>query len=751
MDLKPSKQSGKSSHVRQRRQRMIHSCLFLWVDGSIEQINEDYENTLKQIRTVTGDVNVFTERDACIDFLTDAQEDIKSFLIVKDTMFQQIMLLINDIPQLDGVYVLNDTEILHEQWVQKCDKVKSIHSNIDDLCQKLQIRSKQSNQDSIPMSFLTASAITSTGDLNQLEPTFMYTQIFKDILLDMEHGKQAIKRFTTYCRHNDCLSPTNIDHFEKEYHAQSAIWWYTFPSNIYSILNYALRSMESDTIINMGFFIHDLHQQIQQLHQQQVHSYHGEPFIVYRGQGLSTANFEKLKKTEAGLISFNSFVSTSTKQDIAIGLAYSASENVDMVGILFIMFIDPYVKSTPFASIKEKSYFKEEDEILFSMHTVFRVLEIKQMHYNNQLYQIEVHLTSDEDPQLRLLTDRIREEVSGTGWQRLGLLLLKIGQFNKAEELYNVLLEQTPNEDEKLYYYSQLGMVYLNQGNYEKAISYHKQLLETREKTRPLYHPNSASSYNNIGSVYASMGEYSKALSFYKKALEIHEKTLPSNHPNLATSYNNTGSVYNQMGEYSKALSFYEKALEIREKTLPSNHPDLATSYSNIGYAYNKFGEYSKALSFYEKALEIHEKTLPSNHPDLATSYNNIGSVYNQMGEYSKALLYYEKDVTICQNTLHSIHPLLAASYNNIGYAYNKLGEYSKALSFYEKALEIREKTLPSNHPDLATSYSNIGSAYDKMAEYSKALSFYEKALKIWQKTLPSNHPDIGRSYNNIG
>ncbi|CAF0816398.1 unnamed protein product [Adineta steineri] len=708
-------------------------------------------------------------------------------------MAQYIMPLINDIPQLHSVYIFSNNESQHEEWTTEWQKIKSVHTNIDDLCHVLKIGIKQFNQDSIPMSFITVNEMASTGNLNQLEPTFMYTQIFKDILLDMKHDEQAIKQFIDYCRKNNSMSPISIDHFETNYQAQSAIWCYT-SLNIYSMLNYALRTLDADIIITMGFFMCHLHQQIQQLHQQQFNTDHGEPFIVYRGQGLMKSDFEKLLKLKGGLMSFNNFLSTSTDKEVSLQFADCALAMPDTVGILFIMSIDPCLKSTPFASIKDESYFKEEDEILFSMHTVFRVSAIKQMDNKNQLYQVELQLTSDDDEQLRLLTDRIREEAgSGTGWQRLGNLLLKIDQFNKAEELYKVLLEQTSDENEKQHYYNQLGyvkdeqgdyekaiwyyeqaleidqktlsstqfslatpynnigFVYDNMGEYSKALSYHEKALEIQQNTLPSNHSSLARSYNNIGAVYDSMGEYLKALSFYEKAFEIRQKSLPSNHPSLATSYNNIGLVYNKMGEYSKALSFYEKALEICQKSLPSNHPSLAASYNNIGSVFHNMGEYSEALSSLEKALEIQQKTLPSNHPSLATSYNNIGLVYNNMGEYSKALSIYEKALEIFQNTLPLDHPLLATSYNNIGMMYKNMGQYLKALSIYEKAVEIWEKSLPSNHPSLAASYNNIGSVYNSMGEYSKALSIYEKALEIWEKTLPSNHPSLAASYNNIG
>ncbi|CAF0749697.1 unnamed protein product [Adineta steineri] len=503
--------------------------------------------------------------------------------------------------------------------------------------------------------------MASTDNLNQLEPTFMYTQIFKEILLDIEYNRKAIKDLAIYCRKfylGNIGQLQVINEFERDYRPQQAIWWYTRECFTYQMLNRALRTLDADTIINMGFFLRDLHQQIQQLFEQQISTYDRKPLVVYRGQGFMKLDFEKLQNTKGGLISFNNFLSTSKNEKLSLSFAIDASTEPDKLGILFIMSIDPSIKLAPFASIKEVSYFKEEEEILFSMHTVFRVGTIKQMGNKNQLYQVELQLTSDDDQQLRLLTDRIREEADGdNGWERLGNLLLKIGQFNKAEELYNTLLEQTPEESEKAFYYNQLGDIHCKQGDYEKAIWYCEQGLRIKQKTFPPNHADFATSYNNIASAYDKIGECSQALSFYEKALEILQKTLPKNHPHLATSYNNIGNVYISMEAYSKALSFYQKALEIRQETLPRNHPDLATSYNNLGGVYYNMGEYSKALSFHEKALEIKQETLPTNHPSLATSYNNIGWIYRNMKDYSKALSNYEHALNIRQRTLPSNHP----------------------------------------------------------------------------------------------
>jgi hypothetical protein len=135
---------------------------------------------------------------------------------------------------------------------------------------------------------------------------------------------------------------------------------------------------------------------------------------VYRGQGLSTADFDKLQKTTGGLMSFNNFLSTSKVREVSLGFAQGVLGKTDTVGILFKMTVNPLVSSTNFAAIREFSYFNTEEEILFSMHTVFRIGEITKMGEDNPLYQVELKLTADDDEQLRTLTERIREETIGS-------------------------------------------------------------------------------------------------------------------------------------------------------------------------------------------------------------------------------------------------------------------------------------------------------------------------------------------------
>jgi tetratricopeptide (TPR) repeat protein len=614
------------------------------------------------LRQVVNTVNTFTDADECINFITDINEE-KTFIIVSGAFSQIMIPIIQEISQVSSVYIFCKNKAWHEQWAQEWPKVRGVYTDITPICEALKQAAHDCDQNSVSISFIKTTDGASNQNLDTLDQSFMYTQILKEILLTIDFEQIHINDFLTYCREQltgNSVELKNVDKLENEYIHHQPIWWYTYDSFLYSMLNRALRLMEVDLIIKVGFFIQTLHNHIAALHSEQYGGHeHSDSFTLYRGQGLSQIDFDQLKQTQGGLLAFNNFLSTSENRDVSLNFARRTIATSTLVGVLFVMKIDPSISATPCANVENVSCYQGEKEILFSMHSVFRIGQVKQIQKNDRLWQVDLILTGDNDPQLNALTTSMREETfSGyKGWYRLGQLMIKLGQFNKAEELYGILLEQTTNEGEKGHLFNQLGYIKDNQGKYEEAIGFYERSLEIYQKTLPENHPSLATSYNNIGLVYDNRGEYAKALSYYEKALEIYQKTLPANHPSLATSYNNIGLVYHNMGEYSKALSYYEKALEIQQKTLPENHPSLATSYNNIGLVYDNMGEYSKALSYYEKDLEISLKTLPANHPDLAISYNNIGSVYYNMGENSKAFSYLERALDIYQRSLPPNHP----------------------------------------------------------------------------------------------
>ncbi|UJR08844.1 hypothetical protein I4U23_013098 [Adineta vaga] len=88
---------------------------------------------------------------------------------------------------------------------------------------------------------------------------------------------------------------------------------------------------------------------------------------------------------------------------------HAVHTNPNSIGIIFQMSINPSIPSAQCASLSKTSYYKSsEQEILFSMHTIFRIDDIKQIDVeNDKFWQVDLTLTNDNDKQLSVLTEKI--------------------------------------------------------------------------------------------------------------------------------------------------------------------------------------------------------------------------------------------------------------------------------------------------------------------------------------------------------
>ncbi|CAF4854916.1 unnamed protein product [Rotaria socialis] len=662
-----------------RKRCLVQTYLLVWLDNKINEFYVSHVDLVAELQRIISSIKTFISPDECIDFLTKI-DNTRVFIIVSDEFGEQLVSKIHNISQINAIYVFGQGRFGHERSTKDWPKVKGIFKEFRAIVKLLKQIVRQSDQDSISIHRTSTMNDTSYLIRDELDQSFMYTQIFKEILLNITFNDKSVNELAEYCRQvstDNNYALANIAKFENEYHLRSPIWWYTYGSFLYSMVNYALRTQETEAMIKMGFFIVDLHRSIEKLHLEQFSKYHEQSFTVYRGQGMSRSYFSKLKQIKSGLMSFNNFLSTTTKKDVSMAFAESALGNPDLVAVIFVIEIDTTIPSTPFAIIDSCSYYETEHEILFSMHTIFRIDEIKQSNINNQVWIVKLILTSGNDKELESLTERMRAETEGlTGWHRLGKLLVKLGEIKKAEELYTALLDQTDDEEDKSVFYYELGRLKAHESDYSSALSLYERALELRQKTVPEKPMDLAQCYSDIGLIYSRQKEYSKALSYHEKALEIRQKILPSNDLVLAISYNSLSLLYEDIGKYSEALLYLSKSLEIRQEALPSTHPDIGNSYYNFSCVYSKLGDYSKALEYQLKAHGIYNRTLPPHHPNLAQSYTTMASVYYNMGEYSKALEYSERGMNIIAKSLPASHPDLSATRMVISEIRSKMDKY---------------------------------------------------------------------------
>ena len=128
------------------RQSIAQNFLLIWVNANIDKSTEDYRSTIRQLRSVVNDINMFTKLDEAVDFLTDINE-MKAFLIVDDSIDEQVMSFIHDIPQLHSVYIFGTKQAQPEQPIKKWVKISGVYTDPTSICEVLHEAAEQCDQD----------------------------------------------------------------------------------------------------------------------------------------------------------------------------------------------------------------------------------------------------------------------------------------------------------------------------------------------------------------------------------------------------------------------------------------------------------------------------------------------------------------------------------------------------------------------------------------------------------------------------
>ena len=129
--------------------QMVQNVLLIWLDGNVDENSSDCRNTITQLRRSMNNINIFTDSEECLQFLTDMQDE-KSCMIISGALGQQIVPRIHDLAQVDTIFIFCGNKKYHEQWAKNWAKIKGVFTEITPICEALKTTAKQCEQDAIP-------------------------------------------------------------------------------------------------------------------------------------------------------------------------------------------------------------------------------------------------------------------------------------------------------------------------------------------------------------------------------------------------------------------------------------------------------------------------------------------------------------------------------------------------------------------------------------------------------------------------
>ena len=251
--------SNNTSH-RSHSQRFTQSYYLVWLDENINQNDENCHNIIMNFKQIADTIETFIDVDDCIDFITDHSDEV--IMIASKACALQLLPAATSIVQVKSIYIFGQNTTVHTTWTHKCSKLKGSFTDVGSICEILKETLKSHEHDEISISFAKSESQNSNTNKNTLDCSFMYTQILKEILLTIDFNDAHFNDFLTFCRTalaGNTRELRNIDRIQNEYRKREPIWWYTYESFLYSMLNKALRLMNIDILVKMAFFVCDLH------------------------------------------------------------------------------------------------------------------------------------------------------------------------------------------------------------------------------------------------------------------------------------------------------------------------------------------------------------------------------------------------------------------------------------------------------------------------------------------------------------
>ncbi|SFU53490.1 Tetratricopeptide repeat-containing protein [Pustulibacterium marinum] len=186
-------------------------------------------------------------------------------------------------------------------------------------------------------------------------------------------------------------------------------------------------------------------------------------------------------------------------------------------------------------------------------------------------------------------------------YRYIASLQSKLGLYFESEATVLQALRMLP-ENEATYesltgLYNQLGIIYKERDQFEEARSYYEKSRSFSTKPDHLQ-----TIQNNVANVYVEAGNYPKAISLFEDLLSRIDSIADTK--DYARALDNLGKTLTLQHD-AHALSYLQRGLDLR--TQLNYATGIYSSYYHLAIYYQTFGQHSKALYYASQALAIAE------------------------------------------------------------------------------------------------------------------------------------------------
>lgn len=387
------------------------SCTILFADensvpNDIEEItvilladrfncNVESHTMIHEIKTLNCHLEFFHSMHDLNNYLSAVNNE-KLILIVSDYFSALVFGCIDDLLAIPYIYILtteNRTHY-HVSWITSYSNVRGAFDDmkllLSKITQDVSVLVEKKEHSNIFESITQINMATTRSIFAKQLQSKCFHLLLEILVQTTPESHTTKKRMAQYSRAANSCGEFNKDNekhlqlvneFENDYTAKAALRWYTRESFVYRLLNRILRTNNLDAMLDFGFYITDLHNELRKLCSIQTQSYDTVDMHVYRGQYMKPDELRKIQLNVEGVLAISTFFSTSRKLDVAIVNSGAGSQRPLFESVLFDIQINKEdAKFHIFANVPKKSERENEHEneyeTLFTFGTSFHINSI---------------------------------------------------------------------------------------------------------------------------------------------------------------------------------------------------------------------------------------------------------------------------------------------------------------------------------------------------------------------------------------
>jgi two-component sensor histidine kinase len=237
-------------------------------------------------------------------------------------------------------------------------------------------------------------------------------------------------------------------------------------------------------------------------------------------------------------------------------------------------------------------------------------------------------------------------------------------------------------------------------------------------------------SYNGLGIIYRQNGQLQRSISYLDTTIQLSTKY--KNTPALAQAYMNKANTFTLLANYEEALKLHHQSLEIKEKL--KDQLGILQSYNNMANTLKMMNQYQESIGYYQKAIVLAKKL--KINTSLGNNYSNLAVTYIQAKKSLDSVPYFFEQAIATFKKIGDKSGEALAMHNYGNFLTDNDKDQDRAENYLKQALAIRT-SLNAKH-DMASSMSSLGALYSKTARRNDAEKMLLQSLKLL-KTENSN------------